>query len=143
VNILADTGIRLAVAGGCTVYARGGPPSEHDVDIFIRRQDAAQASQVLQEAGITDALLDRATPMQVGAAFAPVVSGTDLMIDKPNVPDAHRCDFVRCSRSPAICANKSTGRRLATRPQTRHTRGHSSVSSTIWRSQRRSDPYSR
>lgn len=125
VNTLADTGIRFAVAGGCAVYARGGPPSEHDVDIFIRRQDAAQASQVLQEAGmrpvdppedwlskvydgdilvdlifaasgreITDALLDRATPMRVGAAFAPVVSGTDLMIDKLNVLDAHRCDFV-------------------------------------------------
>jgi hypothetical protein len=125
VNTLAAAGIRIAVAGGCAVYARGGSTSEHDVDIVLRRGDVAQAMQVLQEAGmrpvdppedglskvydgdvlvdlifaasgreVTDEFLDRATPMRVGSARAPVISATDLMIDKLNVLDRHRCDFV-------------------------------------------------
>ncbi|MFE4501041.1 nucleotidyltransferase [Rhodococcus sp. NPDC056743] len=125
VNILAHAGIRFAVAGGCAVYARGGPPSGHDVDIFLRKQDTAPALRALREIGmkpvnppedwltkvydgdvlvdlifstsgreVTDEFLDRATSMRVGSAVAPVVSATDLMIDKLNVLDAHRCDFV-------------------------------------------------
>jgi hypothetical protein len=125
VNTLARADIRFAVGGGCAVYARGGPPSGHDVDIFLRRQDVAPAVEVLHEAGlrpvdppedwltkvydgerlvdlifaasgreITDTFLDRATTMRIGSASAPVVTATDLMIDKLNVLDAHRCDFV-------------------------------------------------
>ncbi len=125
VNTLALSEIRFAVAGGCAVYARGGPPSGHDVDIFLRKQDVQPAVRTLREAGmqsvdppenwltkvydgdtlvdlifatsgrdVTDELLDRATTMRIGSAVAPVISATDLMIDKLNVLDAHRCDFA-------------------------------------------------
>lgn len=52
VNTLRHAGIRFAVAGGCAVYARGGPPSDHDVDVFLREQDVGAASEVLTRAGM-------------------------------------------------------------------------------------------
>ncbi|MFX0581268.1 nucleotidyltransferase family protein [Nocardia nepalensis] len=124
VNTLADTDIRFAVAGGCAVYARGGPASEHDVDIFIKPADVARARAALARGGlrvaeppedwltkvyeggilidliyrpnnraVTDELLDRATVMRIGPTIAPVISATDLMIDKLLVFDAHRLDL--------------------------------------------------
>ncbi|CAM4072407.1 nucleotidyltransferase family protein [Nocardia ninae] len=125
VNALAEADIKFAVAGGCAVYARGGPASQHDVDIFVKPEDCAKAVRTLAEAGlrvcdppedwlrkvydgdvlidviyrpnyrdVTDELLDRATPMRIGPTSAPVVSGTDLMVDKLLVFDAHRLDFA-------------------------------------------------
>lgn len=47
VNALAATDIKFAVAGGCAVYARGGPASQHDVDIFVKPQDCAKAVRAL------------------------------------------------------------------------------------------------
>ncbi|MFI6043783.1 nucleotidyltransferase family protein [Nocardia sp. NPDC051321] len=125
VSALADTDIKFAVAGGCAVYARGGPASQHDVDIFVKPQDCAKAVHALAQTGlrvcnppedwlrkvydgdvlidliyrpnmreVTDELLDRATPMRIGPTCAPVVSGTDLLVDKLLVFDAHRLDFA-------------------------------------------------
>lgn len=48
---LRDNDIDVALAGGFAVYARGGPPTEHDVDFVIREQDADRALEVLTEAG--------------------------------------------------------------------------------------------
>jgi len=44
--------IPFALAGGCAVYARGGPATEHDVDILVREQDANEAVRALVEAGM-------------------------------------------------------------------------------------------
>ncbi|MEU4673422.1 nucleotidyltransferase family protein [Amycolatopsis sp. NPDC023774] len=55
VTALAPTGIRFAVAGGLAVYARGGPPSEHDVDVFLRPEDAPRARAALTRAGMRPA----------------------------------------------------------------------------------------
>ncbi len=124
-NTLASNGIRFAVAGGCAAYARGGPPSDHDVDVFVKPADVTAAVSALVEAGlraadppenwlrkvydrdilvdlifrpndrpITDELLDRSEPMRVGTTTALVVTGTDLMIDKLLVLDAHRLDLA-------------------------------------------------
>ncbi|WP_067842955.1 nucleotidyltransferase family protein [Nocardia lijiangensis] len=123
-NTLHEAEIRFAVAGGCAVYARGGPATDHDVDIFVKPADISQAIQVLAKSGlrvceppedwlskvydgdtlvdviyrpncrdVTDELLDRATVMRVGPTVAPVISATDLMIDKLLVFDAHRLDL--------------------------------------------------
>ncbi|MGV9821748.1 nucleotidyltransferase family protein [Nocardia xishanensis] len=123
-NTLHDAEIRFAVAGGCAVYARGGPSSDHDVDLFVKPTDISRAIQALAKAGlrvceppedwlskvydgdtlvdviyrpncrdVTDELLDRATVMRVGPTVAPVISATDLMIDKLLVFDAHRLDL--------------------------------------------------
>jgi hypothetical protein len=48
---LRDGRIPFALAGGLAVYARGGPPTEHDVDFLIREEDAERAIELLREAG--------------------------------------------------------------------------------------------
>jgi hypothetical protein len=48
---LRDGGIPFALAGGLAVYARGGPPTEHDVDFLIREEDAERAVELLRDAG--------------------------------------------------------------------------------------------
>jgi len=48
---LKRAGIPFALAGGCAVYARGGPGSEHDVDFAVRPEDAGQAAEALAAAG--------------------------------------------------------------------------------------------
>ncbi|WP_067472904.1 nucleotidyltransferase family protein [Nocardia amamiensis] len=124
VNALAATDIRFAVAGGCAVYARGGPESQHDVDLFVKPADVGRAVHALTRAGlraceppenwlrkvyaddilidliyrpndreVTDELLDRATVLRIGPTRAPVITGTDLMVDKMLVFDAHRLDL--------------------------------------------------
>ncbi|WP_245720154.1 BON domain-containing protein [Nocardia uniformis] len=126
VNTLLENDIPFAVGGGCAVYARGGPPSDHDVDIFVKPVDADRARNALVEVGmrpvdppedwltkvydgtllvdivfrpnyrtVTDEMLNRGAWMRVGPAAAPVLSGTDLMVDKLMVLDPHRLDFTR------------------------------------------------
>jgi hypothetical protein len=125
VNTLAAADIEFAVAGGCAVYARGGPPSDHDVDVFVHEKDVRDAQRALVQAGMRaveppedwltkvydgDVLVDlifrpnyrsnisdllaRAEPMRIGPAMAPVVTATDLMVDKLLVLGPHRCDFT-------------------------------------------------
>jgi len=48
---LRDAGIPFALAGGLAVYARGGPPTEHDVDFLIREDDVGRALQTLADEG--------------------------------------------------------------------------------------------
>lgn len=52
VTTLAAEHVEFAVAGGLAVYARGGPPSEHDVDIFLRERDVDTATRALVAAGM-------------------------------------------------------------------------------------------
>lgn len=49
---LRDAGIPFAVGGGLAFYAYGGNPSDHDVDLMLREEDAAKAQQVLVDAGM-------------------------------------------------------------------------------------------
>jgi hypothetical protein len=42
---------------------------------------------------VTDELLDRAEVLRIGSTAAPVLSGTDLLVDKLLVLDPHRFDF--------------------------------------------------
>ncbi len=48
---LRDAGIPFALGGGLAAWARGGPPSEKDVDLLIREHDCERAHQVLDAAG--------------------------------------------------------------------------------------------
>ncbi|WAL63605.1 nucleotidyltransferase family protein [Amycolatopsis cynarae] len=52
VTTLSAEEVEFAVAGGLAVYARGGPPSEHDVDIFLLEQDVETATRALVAAGM-------------------------------------------------------------------------------------------
>ena len=49
---LRDSDIPFAVSGGFAAWARGGPASDHDVDLVIRGQDAEGALAALQAAGM-------------------------------------------------------------------------------------------
>jgi hypothetical protein len=49
---LRDAGIRFMLGGGLAAWARGGPPTDHDVDFLIAESDAPRALEALVEAGL-------------------------------------------------------------------------------------------
>jgi hypothetical protein len=51
-NALRAADIRFALTGGCAVYARGGPATEHDVDLLVKEEDVHTARSALVAAGL-------------------------------------------------------------------------------------------
>jgi len=49
---LRDAGVEYMLGGGLAIWARGGPPSYHDVDFFVREEDAARGLRALVDAGM-------------------------------------------------------------------------------------------
>jgi len=49
---LRDAGIEFALGGGLSAWARGGPPTEHDIDFLIRERDIDAALHALAAAGM-------------------------------------------------------------------------------------------
>jgi hypothetical protein len=49
---LRDAGVPYLLGGGLACWARGGPPTEHDVDFFVREEHAEQALDALAQAGL-------------------------------------------------------------------------------------------
>ena len=52
VGVLRAGGIPFALGGGLAAWARGGPKSEHDVDLLLREADAEEALGLLERAGM-------------------------------------------------------------------------------------------
>jgi len=52
VAVLQTHEIPFALGGGLAAWARGGPRSEHDVDLLIREQDADAALDAFDQAGM-------------------------------------------------------------------------------------------
>jgi hypothetical protein len=52
VGVLQAEEIPFVLGGGLAAWARGGPKSEHDVDLLVRPADAERALQVLERAGM-------------------------------------------------------------------------------------------
>ena len=50
--VLRDGEVPFLLAGGLASWARGGPPTEHDVDVVVRPGDADAALALLEEAGM-------------------------------------------------------------------------------------------
>ena len=48
---LKDADVRFMLGGGYATWARGGPEPEHDVDFFVREQDADEVLAILEGAG--------------------------------------------------------------------------------------------
>jgi nucleotidyltransferase DUF2204 len=48
---IRDAEIPFMLGGGLAVWARGGPKTEHDVDFFVKPEDAERAQQALVAAG--------------------------------------------------------------------------------------------
>ena len=49
---LRDAEVPYMLGGGLAAWARGGPPTEHDVDFFVRPADAQRGLEALVEAGM-------------------------------------------------------------------------------------------
>jgi hypothetical protein len=49
---LRDAGIPFMLGGGLAAWARGGPPTDHDVDFFVEEDDASRALEALAAAGM-------------------------------------------------------------------------------------------
>src|SRR5437773_12449174 len=49
---LRDAEVPFALGGGLAVWARGGAKTEHDVDFFVKPEDAESAQQALVAAGL-------------------------------------------------------------------------------------------
>ena len=48
---LREADVRFALGGGLAIWARGGPETEHDVDFFVKAEDAERALQALADDG--------------------------------------------------------------------------------------------
>ena len=49
---LREAEVPYVLGGGLAAWARGGPPTEHDVDFFVYERDAERALEALVEAGM-------------------------------------------------------------------------------------------
>lgn len=49
---LRDAEVPYLLGGGLAAWARGGPPTEHDVDFFVREEHAERALEALVDAGM-------------------------------------------------------------------------------------------
>ena len=49
---LRDNHVRYVLAGGLAAWARGGPPSDHDIDFLIKTEDADRAKDALEAIGM-------------------------------------------------------------------------------------------
>jgi hypothetical protein len=49
---LRDADVEFMLGGGLAIFARGGPPSDHDVDFLVREDDAPRALDALKDAGM-------------------------------------------------------------------------------------------
>ena len=51
--VLREAGIEFMLGGGIAIWARGGPPTDHDVDLYVRRRDADRALEALVQDGFS------------------------------------------------------------------------------------------
>ena len=49
---LRGAGVPFVLGGGVAIWARGGPESEHDLDLFVKPEDADRALEGLADAGL-------------------------------------------------------------------------------------------
>jgi hypothetical protein len=52
--VLRDAEIDFLLGGGLAIWARGGPPTDHDVDFYVREEDACRALDALVAAGLRE-----------------------------------------------------------------------------------------
>jgi len=49
---LREAEVEFMLGGGLAAWARGGPPTEHDVDFYVREEDAERGLAALEAAGL-------------------------------------------------------------------------------------------
>jgi len=50
--VLRDAGVPFALGGGLAAWARGGPESDHDLDLMVKPDDAVSAIAAFADAGL-------------------------------------------------------------------------------------------
>ena len=50
---LDEAGVPAMLGGGLATWARGGPPTDHDVDFYLREEDAPRALEALEAIGMS------------------------------------------------------------------------------------------
>lgn len=50
--VLRDADVEFMLGGGLAIWARGGPPTDHDVDFYVRRRDVERGFEALADAGM-------------------------------------------------------------------------------------------
>jgi len=89
---LKQTGRPFALMGGYAAWARGGPESGHDVDVIHRVTGRAATRDVVEEAD----------ELEVLSVLMPVLSATEILVQKMHVLSEHHCDlseYVPVARS--------------------------------------------
>jgi hypothetical protein len=51
---LREAEVDFMLGGGLAIWARGGPPTDHDVDLYVREEDAGRALDALVAAGMRE-----------------------------------------------------------------------------------------
>jgi hypothetical protein len=49
---LRDADVEFLLGGGLAAWARGGPPTDHDVDFLVREEDVERGLEALEDAGM-------------------------------------------------------------------------------------------
>ena len=94
-GVLQDAEIPFALGGGLAVWARGGPKSEHDVDILLRRSDADAALAALERLGFR---VERPPEGWLYKAWHENGTLVDLIFD----PAGGEVDAERIERAPVL-----------------------------------------
>ncbi len=120
---LKETGLPFALCGGYAAWSRGSTEPLHDVDFLVRERDAATAEEELRRRGLrvqrppedwlfkvhvdgvlvdvihrtkrssVEEVLDRAEETEVLSVRMPVISATDVVVQKLLALDEHHCDL--------------------------------------------------
>src|SRR5262245_24237924 len=82
-GVLQDEGVPFVLGGGLAAWARGGPKSEHDVDILVRPEDAEPALAAFERAGMR---VERPPEGWLYKAWHPNGTLIDLIFDPAGGP---------------------------------------------------------
>jgi hypothetical protein len=121
---LKESGLPFALAGGYAAWVHGSPEPLHDVDFLVRREDADAVAEELVRRGLeveqppedwlfkvrvegvlvdvlhraqgstVDEMLSRAEEASVLSVWMPVLSATDVTVEKLLALDEHYCDLA-------------------------------------------------
>lgn len=102
---LREAEVPFLLAGGLAAWARGGPPTEHDVDLCMRAEDVERAAWALEEAGMK---IEHPPEEWLVKAF-----DGDVMIDLIFEPEGNPVDDAMFERADDMSVQAATMRVMA------------------------------
>ena len=113
-NALFAQDVRFALTGGCAVYARGGPPTTHDVDLLVCEHDVPRAVSALVAQGMraADTPLDWLAKVYDGDRLIDLLHHPNQLPVTPEVLDRAEWMRVGPARMPVATATDLMGDKL-------------------------------